>query len=211
MVAGARRGRRARAARRPARDLSDLCAFRIQDHQPGGIVDDWRELLSGGERPPAEQKLRSSRLAASAAVAAWADIIGYIRGRGRRPGRSAYERRSARRQALADQHARAIRKNAEPGTRAAAEAPGSTAATSRISCSAPADSNSRNEEHHAFHHRGGSRGKRSGWDVRVRPAGTARSSRTAGGKVAHPDDPRRVFPVPPHPQARPSRMPGYGP
>ena len=55
--------------------LQSLCAFRIRDHQPGGAVDRWREMLAGGEAVPAERRLPSSRLAASAAVAAWADVI----------------------------------------------------------------------------------------------------------------------------------------
>jgi hypothetical protein len=106
--------------------LSDLCAFRLQDHLTGGTVDAWRELLSGGNVPPVERKLRSSRLAASAAVAAWADVIGAddltAEAGGRAEDRE-YERRAARRQALGAVTLEAMRKNAEPGTRAAAGAP----------------------------------------------------------------------------------------
>jgi hypothetical protein len=111
--------------------LPALCAFRLEDHQAGGTVDNWRELLSGGGAPPAERKLRSSRLMASAAVAAWADIIGAddqpapAGGQAQdEDGDRAYQRRSARRHALAAATLDAIKKNAEPGTRAAAEAPG---------------------------------------------------------------------------------------
>jgi hypothetical protein len=107
--------------------LAELCAFRLQDHLAGGTVDVWRELLSGGGAPPAERRLRSSRLTASAAVAAWADVIEADYRPTEADGRAeegAYERRTARRQTLATATIEAISKNAEPGTRAAAEAPG---------------------------------------------------------------------------------------
>jgi hypothetical protein len=107
--------------------LSDLCAFKPQDHLTGGTVDVWRELLSGGSVPSAERKLRSSRLTASAAVAAWADVIEAEDPTAETGGRAedrAYQRRAARRQALAAATLEAIRRNAEPGTRAATEAPG---------------------------------------------------------------------------------------
>jgi hypothetical protein len=106
--------------------LPELCAFRLEDHLAGGTVDDWRELLSGGGAPPAERKLRSSRLTVSAAVAAWADVIKADDPAAAAGGRAAdggYERRSARREALATAALGAITKNAEPGARPAVEAP----------------------------------------------------------------------------------------
>ncbi len=95
--------------------LPSLCAFRIEDHRPGGAVDRWRDMLTGGEVVPAERKLPSSRLVASAAVAAWADIIAEDQ---------SDEQRSARRRALAAMTIQVISDNAEPETRAAIEVPG---------------------------------------------------------------------------------------
>lgn len=106
--------------------LPELCAFRPEDHWPGGTVDTWRELLSSGGALPAERKLRSSRLTVSAAVAAWADVIKAedpATAPGGHDANGGYERRSARREALATAALAAIRKNAEQAARPAVEAP----------------------------------------------------------------------------------------
>ena len=76
-------------------------------------MDRWREMLNGGEAVPGERRLPSSRLAASAAVAAWADVIA--------ADDQTDEERARRRHALAAATKQLIRDNAEPVTRAGAE------------------------------------------------------------------------------------------
>jgi hypothetical protein len=95
--------------------LTGLCSFRAQEHEPGGAVDRWRDLLADGGAIPPERNIRSSRLVTSGAVAAWADMIA--------TDEKTAEQRVARRKALAARTVQAIKDNAEPGTRARVEAP----------------------------------------------------------------------------------------